>query len=81
MDNEQYTTTQIQLAALAAVVRDMDLDGFIERICHTESVAPIIDPSLWIKAGRKLEKIKKLAIAAGDFKKVVIETMEDDANG
>ena len=77
MDNEQYTTTQIRLAALAAVVRDLDLDGFMERIYLTESMAPIIDPSLWIKESGKLEEVKKIALAAKDFQKAVIKTMED----
>jgi len=34
ISNEQYAEIQQQLLALAVVVNEMDLDGFLERICH-----------------------------------------------
>ena len=78
MDDEQYMSTQAQLTALAAVVRGLDIKGFIERINHAEAVVPILDPTLWMKGSGNLEKIKNIAVAARSFQKVVIEVMKGE---
>lgn len=71
MTNEEYTQTQQHIVLLAQLANGLDLDGFLERISLAESVAPIVDPTLWIRGGKKLHQVKRLAQALRPFQKEI----------
>ena len=52
---------------------DLDLEGFISRINHAEAVAPLFDPTAYMKAANNLSAIKRLAQALVPFVKEVRE--------
>lgn len=64
MTNDEYLQTQSQIALLAGLAKDLPLEEFLDRIEHTESTAPIFDPTLWIKGEKRLEAVKALAHGA-----------------
>lgn len=71
MDQETYTKTQAELFELAARVEKLDLDGFIAMISHSEAVAPLLNPSLYMAGRHNLEIIKRMANGAAKFKAAV----------
>lgn len=76
MTEAEYLATQQQLMLLASVVTTMDLDGFIAQADRAESLGPIIDLAVYLRRGRMLGKIKRLAEAARDFQEVAREVVE-----
>lgn len=70
LSDEAYLTLQMQLTTLAGLVREMPLSEFIERINKAESVGPILDPTLYRAAAKKLETVKDLAQALTSFQRV-----------
>ena len=64
MSDEEYLETQAKLMVAAAVIRGLDLDGFLERIFMAEFGGPAIDPSLYGKAVKRLDAVKALALKA-----------------
>ena len=69
MTNEEYTMTQLELLNVVLIVKDMDLEGLIARINECETLAPIIDPSRYIRGAKQLENVKRDAINLLKFKK------------
>jgi len=67
MNNEQYKKTQDEILKLVPVVRDLDLDGFLERIYQSETTAPFIDPTSYKYASINLGIIKDLAMGLKKF--------------
>ena len=76
MNQDEYRMTQERLQLLGGFVHDLDLDGFIESINTCETVAPILDPTLYMQGAAKLEDVKRLAIAARDFQVEVNRQIE-----
>jgi len=64
MTNEIYQVTQDQLVIGARYLSALDMDGFRARISRSEAIAPIVDPTLYRQAHRRLEAINNLAAAA-----------------
>ena len=73
ISNEDYVLLQGQLLLFGSVVKDWNLEGFLQRIDHAEAIGPIIGPSLFIRAESNLRKIKRLAQALVPFVKEVRE--------
>jgi hypothetical protein len=73
MTEEEYLTMQSQLFTLASLVRGLPLEEFLLRINHAETIGPILDPTLYLQAGDKLAKIKRLAEGLHDFQRAVLE--------
>lgn len=73
MNNETYVQTQQHLIALAGIVKDMPLMDFISKINICETVAPMIDPTLYMEGTSKLTFIKRIAESAQNFQKDVIK--------
>ncbi len=72
MTDEEYTVMQSRLMLLGAFANDLgDVSAFIERINEAESLAPILNPSLYQQGAAKLEIIKRVAIAARAFQKAM----------
>lgn len=68
MDKQEYLRTQKILFEMATLVADLDLNGFVEAISFSESIGPMLDPTLYMKGRANLEIIKRMAIAARAFK-------------
>ena len=75
MTDEEYSSTQSQLMLLARVALGINIDGFIERINTAETIAPILDPTLYLQGADNLSKIKALAIGASKFQRAVKEVL------
>ena len=71
MTDEEYTTTMHQLFLMAGLIRELDVNGFLERISTAEAAAPILDPTLSRAAGPKLEIVKAVAFGAQQFQKAL----------
>jgi len=63
MDPAEYTATQTKITAIAAVLRDLDLAGFLNAIQRSQTVAPIFDPSLYRRGAAKLDLMRQTANA------------------
>lgn len=62
MSDEEYRECQHALMNLAQVALLMpDLGSFLQRIGTALAVGPILDPTLYRRAGGDLERIKELA--------------------
>ena len=77
MTDAEYAVVQEQLLAVSGVLWGLDLQGFLARIEHCETLAPVLDPTLYICGARKLERIKRLAVAAREMQRVVEEAAGD----
>lgn len=73
MDKDIYRNTQQQLFLVAQLVKDMPLEAFIECAQFSNEVAPFLDPTLFIKAGNKLDKIIELAAALKRFQETALK--------
>ena len=67
MTKIEYQQTQQTLLSMIPLVATMPLEEFIQAINSSETLGPILDPTLYMKAGDNLKLIKKLAIALRGF--------------
>ncbi len=61
ISEEDYIQTQHSLITFASLVKDMLLADFINQANLAESIGPILDPTLYRKAGAQLNEVKALA--------------------
>ena len=80
MTDEEYAQTQEQLILLAQFAKDLNLSGFLQRISQAESIAPIMDPTLWIRGHRQLEQVKRLAQALRPFQQEIQRQIDEVAS-
>jgi len=62
-----YAVAQMALLNTAAALQGLDLDAFIEKIDRAETVAPYLDPTLYLRnrsAGDPLATMRAIAFAA-----------------
>lgn len=79
---EEYETLQSQLFTIARLVRDMPLTAFLEQLAHADSVGPMLDPTAWRHASKRLDLIKRLAEGLRAFQRsipTIEEALEADA--
>lgn len=76
MTDEEYESTQAVLTSLAAMMAELDLEGFLERIGTADSVGAILNPMLYIQAEPKLRMVRELANAGLGVKRVVVKHRE-----
>lgn len=69
MDQQTYLQTQTIVMTIAAEVRKLQLDEFLNQISQTESAGPMIDPTMYRAAQKNLSIVKKLAHGLNEFKK------------
>jgi hypothetical protein len=66
MTDAEYALVQSQVMSIAEMVEATlpieKLDAFIERIERAETMGPVLDPTLFIRAGKAMAKIKSVAI-------------------
>lgn len=63
MTDDEYTGTQTHLVLAANLLAGLDLAAFVERIDHTGAVAPILDPTLYMRGAGTLQAVRGLAVA------------------
>lgn len=78
MTDEEYIQTQHQIILLAQFANDLDLDGFLNRISLAETLAPILDPTLYLRGGKKLHQIKLLALALQPFREEIRRQLKEN---
>lgn len=82
MDPKTYIMTQMRILEMAKIADSLDIDTFLLCIKNAETVAPMIDPTLFMKAQANMQAVKKLALIAKEMKvafgeayKAVFDTM------
>ena len=61
MDKAEFHMVSQQLLMLGKLVRELPLAEYMNAINRSDSVAPIIDPTLWMKGHKKTDILKKMA--------------------
>lgn len=64
MKQAEYMKAQVDLIAAARTIEKIDLNAFLRAIGNAETLAPILDPTLYRKAQANLHGMKRLAEAA-----------------
>lgn len=77
MKDDEYLHVQHTVMACARIVAGLDLMGFLARIDQCETLAPIIDPTLYRKGMLPLENIKRHAEGARAFQREVLACAEE----
>lgn len=70
MNDSQYRDTQDRLQLIGSLALTLDLDGFLDRISRTETLAPILDPTLYMRGSDKLQQVRELAEAVHRVQRV-----------
>lgn len=73
MNDDEYRSVQAALMAFSAGIKALDVEGFLARIEQCETVAPIVDSTLYRQGLEPLAKIKRAAQAALAFQRKVAE--------
>jgi hypothetical protein len=73
MEQLEYQMIQDFLITQAAILAELDLDGFIAANSRADSLGSVLDPTLYRKAHRKLDMIRKIAFAATDYVHAYLE--------
>ena len=76
LSKEEYLDTQKKLFMLAGMVRELPLHEFINMINRSETLSPILNPTLEMVGAPKRDLVKRLAIALRKFQ-VEIPTQEE----
>ena len=76
MDAKTYIETQLKIIELGKLAGTLDLDAFLKCIQNAETMAPLIDPTLFMKAQANMTAIKKLALAVRDVKSAYSEVYQ-----
>lgn len=80
MNKQQYAMTQVQLIQVAAELRGLDLDGFVDWIGRADSIGSVLDPTLYLKnlrAGDPMSKLRTIAIAAKAMRDAMPESCRE----
>lgn len=84
MSNEEYAHTQTTLLSLSAMISELSLDAFLERINEAHAVAPILDPTIYRRGAGRMEAIAEVArraIALRTAFKVCRALVADETDG
>lgn len=76
MKKEEYLKTQLALIHIGKMASKLDLHNFIAQIDQAHAVAPVIDPTMYMKALDNLRAIKKLATSLLSVQTAYQETFE-----
>lgn len=63
LSKEKYLQIQMAIIAIGRTANALDLESFIAQINSAETVAPMVDPTLYRKAAENMHAIKELAVA------------------
>jgi len=73
MEQPEYKMIQDFLITQAAILSELDIDGFIAENSRADSLGAVLDPTLYRKAHKKLDAIRDLAIRANLYANAYIE--------
>jgi len=73
MTDEEYTMTYQQVVMLAGLIAEMNLPGFLERISLADSIGPILDPTLYLRASRNMHQIEEVARSLNECRRVILK--------
>jgi hypothetical protein len=65
---EDFVVFQHKLALLAKGIMELPLEEYLERVNMTTTLAPILDPTLYLKGAKSLEEWTEVARAMRDCK-------------
>jgi len=61
MTKEEYQETQMRLLMIRQLADGIPLDEFLQAIENGDAIGVIVNPTLWMKGHRELDKIRELA--------------------
>lgn len=67
MKHEEYLEALARMSLAASSIRDLDLAGAIRAAERADILGPVLDPTLWMKAGDKNLRILEALRAAQRF--------------
>ena len=70
---EQYSAVQAQLLLVVNLVRDWDLDGFLVAIGIADTVGPLLNPTLYMRASPNMHFVENLGQAVLKFQQSIRE--------
>lgn len=78
MKKEEYTQAQQLLLFCATAISEYpyDLDEFIRAIEKSDTLGPVMDPTLWQKGHKKMDQIKIIAKAIRRANNEIIPAIE-----
>jgi len=71
MDEANFHMVTQQLLMLGNLVKDLELAEYINAINRSDSVGPILDPTLWRKGHRKTQLLRKMAEGLLQFQRSI----------
>jgi hypothetical protein len=71
LTDAEYAQTQSQLLLFAGLLRGMPLERFLESIQRAETVGPLLDPTLYMRAADALSAIKTIAFTLRDAQRKI----------
>jgi hypothetical protein len=74
MEPKKYIETQMRIIEMGKIAASLDIETFLICIRNAETMAPMIDPTLYRRAQNNLEAIKRLAICAKQMQVAFNET-------
>lgn len=77
MNRVEYDIQLRSIFNAAALIRQLKIKDVIDAMSTAESIAPIVDPSLYLKAARQMEWQQKIAQAALKFQNTVEQVILD----
>lgn len=79
MNDLEYTETSHKIRLLVPLLLGLRLKEYLERIEEAEVLAPLIDPTLYIKGQEALGNQAEIARALYRAKKAIVEQAEKEA--
>lgn len=73
MNDEEYRRTQDTLNVAVALLKPLDLRGFLERLNKAQILGPILDARLFQQSSDKAEAVHRIASAAMKLQRVALE--------
>jgi hypothetical protein len=77
MTNTEYQMTQDRIIIAASMVEGLDIVGFLKAINRAQALGPLVDPTLFMQAGKKLGQIKRMAEGALQFQEAAQGVAEE----
>ncbi len=78
MTKDEYTMQMDLLVAQARIVAEIDLEGLLDVISKSETVGPLLEPTLWTKGGSEnLRAARELVEAALPLKRALVKLREE----
>jgi len=77
MTDEDYALTQQRIILLAGFCRNLRITEFLSRISETETIAPILYPTLYVAGMDKLAQVKQLARSLLPFQEELRRQIEE----